>query len=276
MVAERVSGTTEQSGDDDDAGTAGCVVGIDISTRMLEMARARIAAWRAERPDVAGAAAARVELVNGDVATLELLNPVSKSDGESSLLQLEAASFDWILCSNAFVQIGDPAALLRHWASYLSPGGRVVIDIPHERSPVFVGARVLHRALRRMQLGMRSGRLIQLSVVEDEEGDDGMVGWVRSENSFADVLAAEGFEVERCEILDKKSGRPTTTYTVEDADAQFDYVVESAVWWALPSEDREFRARTLPFFREEWAKEAVDGRIETAEALYVYVARKNA
>lgn len=35
----------------------------------------------------------------------------------------------------------------------------------------------------------------------------------------------------------------------------------------------DFKEKARPLFREEWANAAVDGKVEVADALYLYIAR---
>ncbi len=167
---------------------------------------------------------------------------------------LAPESFDAILCSNAFVLLDDPAAAVRHWRHYLRPGGLLVVDITHEHN-LRAGV-VMERVARRVGVGWPSNR-----------------GWVKSRDSFREVLEREGYDVERIEELSPKNlGNHSTFYTIEQADEQFDHMLKFTLSKPAMTDDLAARARTV--FREEFARDAVDGKLEDVDLLYVYIARK--
>ena len=71
--------------------------------------------------------------------------------------------------------------------------------------------------------------------------------------------------------MEKASGQHSTFYTLDQADEQFDYVMRLGMSEPFATED--FKERARPMFREEFARAAVDGKVEIVDSLYVYIAR---
>jgi ubiquinone/menaquinone biosynthesis C-methylase UbiE len=86
----------------------GCVVGIDLSGRMIDAARRR-----AEESGIGNATFARMDAEN---------------------LDLPDASFDVVLCSLGLMYVPDPARALREMRRVLHPGGRLVAVVWGDRS----------------------------------------------------------------------------------------------------------------------------------------------
>jgi ubiquinone/menaquinone biosynthesis C-methylase UbiE len=91
-------------------GKEGMVVGVDISSGMLDQAAKAIMA----------AGLSNIKLVQGDAEALDY----------------PAASFDLIICGNALPYMTDVPAALRHWHSLLKPGGRLAFNCWAEQSYV--------------------------------------------------------------------------------------------------------------------------------------------
>ena len=106
-------------------GDDGRVIGVDVSNQMLDQARSKATSAKLE-----------ITFINGDVTTLE----------RQDLSLKEGQDFDLISCASAFVLLEDPVGALKHWATFLSPTGRLIIDVPTETSMI-VGSmleRILH------------------------------------------------------------------------------------------------------------------------------------
>ncbi|KAM5352204.1 hypothetical protein ACJ41O_004927 [Fusarium nematophilum] len=217
----------------DRVGDEGVVVGVDVTEAMLAEAQKKL--------DQSTTLARRLKLVQHDVTDLVGCPHVEKE------------SFDLVLCSNAFVLFQHPEQVVSHWREYLKPGGRVVIDLTHEHN-LRAGA-LLEKVARRMGLPFPSNRR-----------------WIKSKDSFRQLLERQGFVVERAESLEKAMGMGISYLALDQADAQFDYVVNGPLPAAFVTDD--LRGRGREYFREEWEKAAVDGKVETVDILYVYVARK--
>jgi ubiquinone/menaquinone biosynthesis C-methylase UbiE len=214
-------------------GDAGEVIGVDITEGMLEQANIRKQNDTKLGP--------RIRLFMHDVTDL------------TSLPEVEKESFDFIICSNAFVLFNDPVKVVAHWREYLKVGGRLAIDITHERN--FLSGIILKRAIDRMNIPFSANRL-----------------WIQSEDSFRVILEKGGFLVETVTSLDKIPGKRDTYYRLDQADEQFDFVINSDLSSVCLEESARISAR--PFFKEEWEKAAVDGKLVMVDSMYVYIARK--
>lgn len=216
-------------------GDKGEVVGIDVSAGMLEQLR-----QRQQREAQVGS---RIKTIHHDVTDLDGL----ANHG------VEKGGFDALLCSCAFVLFSNSEQVIAHWKEYIKPGGVMVIDITHECN--LRSGLVLEAVAREMGTRFPSNRL-----------------WVKSRDSFKDILAAQGLQVEKITLLESISGKGTQYHPVEDADHHFDSIVNSSLTQLSASDD--FKVKVKPLFREAWERAAVDGRIEDTDALYLYVARK--
>ncbi|OIW33042.1 S-adenosyl-L-methionine-dependent methyltransferase [Coniochaeta ligniaria NRRL 30616] len=219
-------------------GPTGSVVGVDVSDGMLAQARQKQAA----NPEVGK----RCLLLKGDVAKLDEVFAAAGLGGKKG-------AFDWITCSSAFVLLDDPSAALAHWKAFLKPGGRMAIDVPHEHN-LRAGA-ILERVAKRLRVAMPFNR-----------------SWVESSESFIKLAEKEGLEVEKFELLERVMGEKISYYSLDEADEQFDKVVNGSLTTKLDVE--EFKEKARPLFHEEWAKAAVDGKVAVADALYLYILRK--
>ena len=96
--------------------------------------------------------------------------------------------------------------------------------------------------------------------------------WVKSRESFKQVLEAEGYVVDHIEELEKVMGHRSTYFDVDQADEQFDALMGSTLSMFVLAEEQKGTAREL--FRDEFAKAAVDGKVELVDSLYLYLARR--
>ncbi|OLN82302.1 putative 37.1 kDa protein [Colletotrichum chlorophyti] len=183
---------------------------------------------------------AKVRLLNHDVTQLETLPEVN------------GQMFDVILCSSAFVLFDDPARVVTSWRNFLKPGGRLVVDITHEDN-LKVGL-LLERAARRLGVRFPSNR-----------------SWITDKGSFQKILEGAGYVVERIELMDKLTGKGDTYYGPDQVDEQFDWITGTPLTVNLATD--EFKEKTRALFREEWEKNAVNGKVVHVDAVYVYVAR---
>jgi len=65
-------------------------------------------------------------------AGLEGLTNLQFIQGDAETIELEASTFDRILCSSASVLLSNPLKALRTWHRWLKPGGIVSFDAPGE------------------------------------------------------------------------------------------------------------------------------------------------
>ncbi|KAF4458014.1 Demethylmenaquinone methyltransferase [Fusarium austroafricanum] len=214
-------------------GDEGVVVGVDITEAMLAEAQNKL--------NQDAILARRIKLVKHSVTDLAGCPDVDKG------------SFDVILCSNAFVLFEIPEEVVVHWREYLKPGGRVAIDITHEYN--LRSGLLLEKVAQRLGMPFPSNR-----------------SWIKSKDSFSEILKSRGFMVEKVETLEKIVGFGSTYLDLDQADEQFDFVVNGPLTASIVT--NELRVKGREYFKEEWNNAAVDGKVEVSDILYVYVARK--
>ncbi|KAF5656830.1 demethylmenaquinone methyltransferase [Fusarium heterosporum] len=214
-------------------GDEGIVIGVDITEAMLAEARKKL--------DQDQVLARRTKLVQHSATDL------------TGCPHVEKASFDLIICSSAFVLFENPQEVVAHWREYLKPGGRVAIDITHEYN--LRAGLLLEKVARRLGMSFPSNR-----------------SWIESKESFSKILEHQGFEVEKAENLEKVVGLGSTFLDLDQADGQFDFVVNGPLAASIVTE--ELRTKGREYFKEEWERAAVDGKVEVSDTVYVYIAKK--
>ncbi|RGP79164.1 demethylmenaquinone methyltransferase [Fusarium longipes] len=217
----------------DQVGDEGLVVGVDVTEAMLAEARKKL--------DQDELLARRIKLVQHNVT--DLIGCPHVVEG----------SFDLVICSSAFVLFEEPEKVVAHWRKYLKVGGRVAIDITHEYN--LRAGLLLEKVARRLGMSFPSNR-----------------SWIKSEDSFSDILKNQGFVVEKVENLEKIVGLGSTYLSLDQADEQFDFVVNGPLTASIVTD--ELRVKGREYFKEEWNNAAVDGKVEVSDTVYVYVARK--
>ncbi|TDZ35161.1 Aklanonic acid methyltransferase DauC [Colletotrichum spinosum] len=161
-------------------------------------------------------------------------------------------TFD-ILCSSAFVLFDNPESVVVSWRNFLKPVGRLLIDITHEDN-LKVGL-LLERAAKRLGSKFPSNRK-----------------WIKDENSFKQILERAGYQVEKIELMDRLTGQGDTYYSADQIEEQFEWITGTPLTVNLATE--EFRDKTRTLFREEWEKDAVNGKILNVDAVYLFVASR--
>lgn len=230
------------------AAEQGChVVGVDITAGMLAQLKARRDATTDR--EVAG----RIRVVRGDVTDLD--GGLLEVEDEGETVVVGKGEFDVILCSCAFVLLQDPSRVVAHWKEFLKPGGAMVIDITHKHN---LRAGTVLETVARVDLGwdaFPSNRL-----------------WIKSQESFKEILEAQGMRVEKAVVMEELTGHGNRWIGVEEADAVFDGIVSTPLTERIAAE--EFKREAKPLFRKRWEEAAADGKVEDVDALYLYVARK--
>ncbi|KAI9890824.1 MAG: hypothetical protein M1814_003608 [Vezdaea aestivalis] len=133
-------------------GSEGRVVGVDISMRMIDYARIKAKAMQID-----------LEFFQHDVTNLDGLNLPK--------------TFSTIVCSSAFLFLGNRIKTLQHWATYLEPGGKIIIDMPSQSRRMISNA-----------IGDAAAR-IGVPVLSD-------TSWVYGPEAVESMMAAAGLEGE--------------------------------------------------------------------------------
>ena len=108
-------------------GSSGRVIGVDISNKMLDEGR--------RKADESGL---EVTFINDDVTDMSR---------EKMLLDNDQG-FDLITCAAALVLLDNPLSALKHWATFLAPAGKLIVDVPSEKSLIVAHLveKVVHEA----------------------------------------------------------------------------------------------------------------------------------
>jgi len=171
----------------------------------------------------------------------------------ASLPEVTEKSFDIIICSNAFVFLQKPAEAVAVWRRYLKAEGILAVDIPHEHN---------------MRSGVVMGRVADRLGIQIPWNRT----WTVSKDSFSRILEQEGFTVIRVEELTDVTGLGRQHHTLDEADEQFDKILKGGL--SNYQGDAYFEKTARPVFREEFAKDAIDGKVKVVDSLYVYIAKK--
>ncbi|KAF8854894.1 S-adenosyl-L-methionine-dependent methyltransferase, partial [Acephala macrosclerotiorum] len=104
------------------------IVGVDIADGMLERA-----VFKLGHEENSGL---EIEFLKGDITRLDEVEELSDMGG----------AFDIITVCSALVLLDYPKEAIKHWAKYLKPGGRLVLDVPHPMA--MLGVKVLGKIAR--------------------------------------------------------------------------------------------------------------------------------
>ena len=208
-------------------GGAGRVVGVDISSGMLEVARGKAKAQDLD-----------IEFIEHDIMDL---------DG------LELGQFDFITCASALLLLKDPLRAVKHWASLLVPGGRLLTDVMVEKN--VLAPRILRK------IGPVIGTELEWNG-----------GWVQGEESLRKLFVDAGLVVEQVYTSDAYE---TREYGVEDGGEVFEKIVESPNFrnFGMPA----VREKAREVFLEEFRGMAdSDGVVREELRFYMGIAKKAA
>lgn len=162
-------------------GPDGKVIGIDISSGMLQVAQ--------DRKSQGGGPYGRVDFYQHDIADLP------------SLAAVEEDSFDVITCASALVLLKDATAAVTQWLKYLKTGGKLVVDVPDTHN--LIGGMVLERVGQRLNVPVPYNR-----------------SWVSNNDRLKGLLSDLGLQIEQY-MLVEQSGAGVQYYDIDDADDHF-------------------------------------------------------
>lgn len=172
----------------------------------------------------------------------------------AGLEEVQEDMFDIIICSSAFVLFNNPASVVSAWRRYLKPGGRVAIDVTHEHN-------------------LRSGLIMEVAAKNLGIDYPSNRAWIKGKDSFREILEGQGFEVETVVELQTAPGARTIYHSLEEADAQFEAIANSPLSATVMTPEVKERLRDA--FKEEFARNAVGGKVEVVNAVYLFIARNN-
>jgi ubiquinone/menaquinone biosynthesis C-methylase UbiE len=215
-------------------GRFGKVFAVDISNGMLSRATERQEAGYYQH----------VRFYQHDIVCLDtLVDVIREKDG---------GGFDLITCASAFVLLDDPLAALRHWTTFLKPGGRLLVDIPHPENQI------------RGMLAERVGNLLNTPVPYRR-------AWVRGSESLKDMFDQAGLDTLSIDFVPQDGGQ-TRYHTLEDVDTI--WASAGPPLWKTELAQKGLIDQARELFAEEAAAIAVDSRMHEVDGVFVGVAKK--
>lgn len=219
-------------------GREGVVVGVDVTAKMLDVARQK------QLPE----GAARVEWAQGDI-----IEGLGEMEAVKRVVA-ERGGFDVISCCSAFVLLDERTSVVRTWVSLLRKGGRLIVDVPTEHRTL----QYLFTVALREELGM--------ALPFDRD-------WLRALDSLERVFEEAGLVVEKSWMT--KSSVPEMWY--EDEEGMRDEVFDRqtrGTYLGFAKEGRLEDARVA--WRDVWKVGVRDGKgkVYKGHPLYVSIGRK--
>lgn len=230
-------------------GPTGNVVGVDISTGMLREAEDKKPKHSLQN----------VSFHKHSITELDTLEAVKDK------------KFDLIICCSALVLLRDPAQAVKHWTTFLKPGGRLVTDVTHPNNLIsgtvfeHVGNR-LGCPLPWYRLAFQSGE--DLKKVMEAAGLHNVDIKLLSQ---LDIPGTEKLEDYICPLSRPKVEKE---YNIADADSVFDSMINTTPMKSLAS-PADIRDKARLLFREEWEKVANDeGKVQRIDGVFVGIGTK--
>lgn len=223
----------------DKVGPTGAVVGVDISSGMLDVAQKKLSSRDG---------GANITFHEHDITRLD----------EISSLVEQKGTFSAITIASALVLLHDPAEAIASWLPYMKPGGYLVTDVPHPQNWLHMS--LIELVARHMKLHFPYHRI-----------------WASEENSLRSLLSTAGLEVTSYSFVECV-GYHEKAYSLDDADEWFNKAVSSIPEVSRLFEDEALHEEAQRLYRGEWAKVAAKdplghGRAIDVDGVYVAVAR---
>ncbi|KAK4945589.1 hypothetical protein LTR10_015208 [Elasticomyces elasticus] len=216
-------------------GPEGIVIGIDVTEAMLNEARRKPTREAAAKP----------EWIQADITNLSAIAAVNQ-------VRTARGGFDVISCCSALVLLEDPVRAIKHWATYLKPGGKMIIDVPTEaRTLQYLFTMPLRKALEQAYNHDRD--------------------WVKDIHTLEGLYEDAGLEIER--LFRTRSYTPEKIFDKSDAMQVFEEYSTTMYKWMRG--DRELLERARQAWPQLW-NESLDkqGNFRDGHRLYVTIWRR--
>ncbi|KAI1623135.1 S-adenosyl-L-methionine-dependent methyltransferase [Exophiala viscosa] len=211
-------------------GPNGVVIGIDVTEGMLDEARRKSIPNDAARP----------EWIQADITNLSSIGAIKQ-------VLTERGGFDIISCCSALVLLEDPARAIKHWASFLKPRGKMIIDVPTEdRTLQYLFTMPLRKALRQAYNHDRD--------------------WVKDMHTLEQLYEDAGLEVESS--FRTKSYTTEKVFDKDEAMAVFEEYSTTMYKWMRS--DPELLERARQVWPQLW-NESLDEQEKFREGHTLYV-----
>ena len=206
----------------------GSVTGVDVADGMLAVARQKAALQGLP-----------VTWIQHDVTRLDEL-------------ALRPGGYDAITAASCVPLFADPGAVVKHWARFLAPGGRLAFDTLNERS--YLPGLIYERVAQELGRPMAFPR-----------------GWIRGRGSVEALIHNAGLKLERSFTTDGYG--VAKTFHVDQAPALFDEVNTSAFGGTLNEPEVRDKAKHL-FVKKFRDLAGSDGLVKEKEGFYTIVGRR--
>ena len=215
-------------------GRGGIVIGVDITPGMLREAKSK-------KLDENCAA---IEWVEDDITSLNDIEAIQ------SIVRCQGG-FDVISCCSALVLLPDAGLAIKHWATFLKPGGKMIIDVPTEDKTL------QHLFTVDLRDAMGTGLAFDRS-------------WVHDVHSLERIYEDAGLVVE--ESWRTRSYIPEKWFEAHERDTVFEEQI-STTYKSFLSERNLEDARKA--WRDLWDSNLREnGKFWDGHALYVTIGRK--
>lgn len=231
-------------------GASGSVIGIDVSSGMLAQAEAKKPKHSLQN----------VMFYRHSVTELGSLDAV------------RGRQFDLITCCSALVLLEDAGQALKHWTTFLKPGGRLVTDVTHPNN--LIAGLCFERVGNIMQRPIPCYRL-PFQKAEDLQAVMENAGLHSVDIKLVSQQKIEGTEdledYVRASVTDLKVEKE---YDIADADQVFDDMIDTPFVESLASPP-EVREKARALFAEEWTKMAdARGKVQWVDGIFVGIGWK--
>lgn len=213
-------------------GSLGNIVAIDLSPRMLLEAQAKAVPQDS----------ASISWIEGDITSLSSISQVQ------DVLQ-NRGGFDIITLCSALVLLHDQPAAIKHFSTFLKPGGRMIVDVPtDDKTLQYLFTVDLRQAVG---IGMPFDR-----------------DWILGVHSLERLYKEAGLEIEAS--WRTKSYLPEKEYEADQAMEAFDEQIKT--YKVFEEEGKLERARVS--WPEIWKKNLTGDRLWDGHALYITIGEK--
>jgi ubiquinone/menaquinone biosynthesis C-methylase UbiE len=216
-------------------GSIGTVVGVDITPAMLRQARSKELRQNS----------AVIEWIEHDITSLSEVQAIQRTVQHKD-------GFDVISCCSALVLLADPGKAIKHWASFLKPDGKMIIDVPTEDKT-----------------------LQHLFTVDLRDAMDASLGfdrsWIHDIHSLEKLYEDAGLVVDRS--WRTRSYIPEKWYGAHERDAVFEEQISTTFKSFLKEKNLDAARKAWPGLWEANLRE--NGKFWDGHALYVTIGRKS-
>lgn len=215
-------------------GDSGVVIGVDVSSGMLDRGR-----LKAER------AGLQVSFIKGDIQHLDSSRFTRDSSSSS------ATKFDVITCASALILLDDPVGALRQWKTLLEEGGGKIVTDVQSRDANLIMNVFRHVAAQLGEKVIWDGGAARYESIED----------------LGKVVRDAGFEIEK---LFETEPYATTHYKPKEAEEIFDEAVEKEMFERFGKPENGTRERARKLFVQRM-NELAEGRENIKEETRYWV-----